>query len=76
MGVTKVKSPCKSTIIFTYENHNFDFETFSELLENYFYYSICLVAKNDTRIFSNANFSEEIDDLKLQKDWREIKIIK
>lgn len=41
---TSVKSPCKSTIIFTHASANFYMNLFNKEVKDYFYFSICLVA--------------------------------
>ncbi len=47
MGAEKVKTPCESTIVFTYKDYNFDFKSLYKCLYNFFYFTVCLVETKD-----------------------------
>lgn len=74
LGATSVQSPCKSTIIFTHPSANFNMKLFNREMKDYFYFSICLVAKIDGKNIENINNSKVINDVELQKIWKEIKM--
>lgn len=74
LGVTNVASPCKSTIVFTYPNLNFKIVTFSNMVKDKFYFSLCAVAKTDNKIIEKLHPSKKIKNEILQNLWNHIKI--
>lgn len=74
LEATSVKSPCESTIIFTYPGNDFNMIDFNKKAKDYFYYSIGLIAKSDMKIYERINSSLEIDDENLQYLWNNIRI--
>lgn len=73
-GVISIESPCESTIVFTYPDSNFDFDSFEFEIQEQFYFSICLVGRsnNTNKHFEAINYSTEIDDEILQQMWNSI----
>ncbi len=70
-NVLRVESPCKSTIVFTHSPDNFDIVSFGKKLKSRFYFSLCLVEKNNEHI-EKVHPSIEIDNKKLQDIWYEL----
>ncbi len=74
-GATSVKSPCESTIVFIYPNDRFDIEKLGLELKPYFFFSICLVDKDQkSHHFEKVHCNPELNE-NLQKKWEEIKSI-
>lgn len=75
LHVSKIQSPCESTIVFEYKNEHFNLEQLSYNLKNYFYHSICLVSLNENGIYDEKIFeSKEINDFNLQKIFNDCDI--
>ncbi|AZB11288.1 hypothetical protein EG344_21855 [Chryseobacterium sp. G0162] len=72
-GATSVKSPCESTIIFIYPNDKFDIEKLGEELKPHFFFSLCLVDKDQkSHHFEKVHRNLELNE-RLQKMWEDIK---
>lgn len=72
LGVTSVHSPCESTIVFTYPDEKFRMTKFKNEIGNYFYFSLCLVAKEENILNERLSSDKELDE-NLQQIWRKIK---
>ncbi|MBN9284867.1 MULTISPECIES: hypothetical protein [unclassified Flavobacterium] len=72
LGAISVKSPCESTIVFTYPDDSFNLSSFKSKAQKLFYFYISLVAIKENKRVESLNKSANIDDKILQNQWRSI----
>lgn len=72
LNAISVKSPCESTIVFTYPDHKFDLTSFKSKAQKMFYFYISLVAINENKHVDRLNENTTIDDEALQNHWNSI----
>ncbi|SHF82338.1 hypothetical protein [Chryseobacterium vrystaatense] len=72
-GATSVKSPCESTIIFVYPNGKFDIEMLEQELKPHFFFSLCLVDKNqESNHLEKIHYNYDLNK-SLQEMWENVK---
>lgn len=72
LHATSVKSPCESTIVFTYPDDSFNLSSFKSKAQKLFYFYISLVAIKENKHVDSLNENTDIDNKILQNQWNSI----
>ncbi|MCS7474203.1 hypothetical protein [Myroides odoratimimus] len=71
LDVISIESPCESTIIFTYQDDNFDIVKLVEMVSQYFYIYVSLIALDEHDLeVEGYIFNDDLDN-NIQDLWNE-----